>query len=150
MTAMVRVTFSKSVTFLAGLSLVKSEFTIYDPKSLDVSLGASCIEALSARIDCHEYVLNFMEPTYRISLQNQTLTESICMSDCSASLEGWFDSVTGSCAGKTVRGAIPTKFGGYMWAGLNETCVRDPKTGDYCNGMCLYEKRRVNNRGRVC
>lgn len=138
---MVRVSFPKSASLLAGLSLVKSEFTIHDPKSLDASLGASCIEALSTRLDCHDYVLNFMEPGYRTSLQDKALTDSICTSDCSASLKGWFDSIAESCAGKTVKGAIPTKFGGYMWAGLNETCIRDPKTGDYCNGKCLYGKQ---------
>lgn len=150
MIAMARVSFLKSAALMAGLSLVKSEFTIHDPKSLDVSLKASCIEAISASIDCHDYVLNFMEPRYRTSIQDKTLTDSICTSDCSASLKGWFDSVTESCAGKTVRGAIPTKFGGYMWAGLNETCVRDLKTGDYCNGTWLCENLGLNHRGYGC
>jgi len=47
------------------------------------------------------------------------------------------ESVSTKCAGKTVNGAIPTKHGDYIWAGYNETCVRDPKTKEYCNGKYI-------------
>lgn len=108
---------------------------LYLPESLDVTLGNSCIDALAATIDCHSYVQTFTELRYRQSLQNVTLTDAICAPGCSQSLRGWFDSVSTACAGKMVGGAIPTKYGGYMWAGWNETCVKDPRTKKYCNDV---------------
>lgn len=108
---------------------------LYLPESLDVTLAKSCINALTATIDCHSYVQTFTELHYRQSLQNVTLTDAICTTGCSQSLRSWFDSVSTACAGKTVGGAIPTKYGGYMWAEWNETCVKDPRTKQYCTNI---------------
>ncbi len=120
---------------LRGIGVHKAEFAIYEPEWLDITLGERCINALSANINCVPYVQAFMQPGYRSSLENVTLTDSLCTSDCSTSLKGWFDSVSNSCTNKSLNGAIPNKFGGYMWAGFNETCVKDPETKQYCNGM---------------
>jgi hypothetical protein len=110
-------------------------FTVYDPSSLDVSLGSSCIEALSAIINCVPWVQTFTQLSYRGSLELE-LTDALCSTDCGSSLKTWFDSVATQCAGQTLNGAIPTKFGGFMWAGYNETCIRDPRPPKpYCNGM---------------
>ena len=137
MTNMTRRSFLGLVTLLTGLSPARGEFRIYEQESLDVSLGNDCVGALSSSIACQDYVQQFVQLKYRTSLQDDALTDSICTADCRASLESWFVSVSKSCAGKTLQGAIPTKFGGYMWAGFNETCVTDPKTGKYCNGMYM-------------
>ncbi|KAF2731447.1 hypothetical protein EJ04DRAFT_579087 [Polyplosphaeria fusca] len=116
-------------------SLRPHAFSIYNGTTLDVTLGDSCANALSVNIDCAGYVQTFMMLSYRGSLENITLTNEICTSSCSSSLKSWFDAVSQKCVGKTLNDAIPTKFGGYMWAGFNETCVKDPKTKQYCNDI---------------
>lgn len=109
-------------------------FSLYQANSLDVTLGPSCINALAANIDCIDYTRQFMQLRYRTSLENITLTDQVCTGNCGSSLKSWFDTVTTQCAGKSLRDTIPTKFGGYIYAGWNETCVKDPKTKQYCNG----------------
>ncbi|KAF2466137.1 uncharacterized protein BDR25DRAFT_237808 [Lindgomyces ingoldianus] len=130
---MVRV--SRQTLALSLLSAIVHGFVIYDSQKLDVTLGEGCINSLSANINCADYVQTFMMLSYRGSLENVTMTDTVCTSDCSGSLKNWFDSVSKSCAGKTLNDAVPMKFGGYMWAGFNETCVKDPKTKQYCNDI---------------
>ncbi|KAF2743764.1 carbohydrate-binding module family 50 protein [Sporormia fimetaria CBS 119925] len=117
------------------LICLSAAFTIYSADELDVTLGDVCIKALSGDINCISYVQTFMMPKYHGSLEDVQTTDSVCTTDCSASLSSWFKSVSTSCAGKTLGGAVPMKFGGYMWAGFNETCVKDPKTKQYCNDI---------------
>lgn len=128
--------FLQKVTLAFGLGATFGAhgFSLYQADSLDVGLGPSCINALVANIDCIDYTRQFMQLRYRTSLENVTLTDQVCTGNCGASLKSWFDTVTTQCAGKSLGGAIPTKFGGYIYAGWNETCVKDPKTKQYCNG----------------
>jgi hypothetical protein len=65
-------------------------FAIYQPEKLDVTLGEGCIGALAANINCADYVRSFMLLSYRGSLNNITLTDTICTSDCLQSLKGWY------------------------------------------------------------
>ena len=110
-------------------------FSIYDTDSLDTSLGTKCVEALSAQINCLPYVRSFMQIRYRGPLELE-LTKAICNADCASSLKTWFDSVATACTGKTLDKYPPMTYGGYMWAGWNETCATDPKPPKaYCNGM---------------
>jgi hypothetical protein len=134
---MVRFSISSVVILIGsilGNQLVNAAFSIYDESSvLDVSLGDACIAALTASVDCTPYVQQFQQLSYRGDL-DLALTDSICTSDCLSSLKSWFDSVSLSCVGKSVSGGIPTRYGGYMWAGYNETCVKDPRPPRaYCN-----------------
>jgi len=135
--AMARILYLALGAILSGISPVEGAFTLYNSTFLDVTLGEGCISALSSSIECLDYVKLFTQPTYRGSLNNDTLTDLICATGCSASLKSWFDSVAVNCEGKLLNNALPTKFGGYIWAGFNETCLKDPVTGDYCNGMCI-------------
>ncbi|CAG1977927.1 unnamed protein product [Fusarium graminearum] len=50
------------------------------------------------------------------------------------SLRSWFNTVELACRGYTLGGAVPMLWAGYMWAGYNETCLKD-SSGQYCNGM---------------
>ena len=75
-----------------------------------------------------------MAPSYHGSLRNATLTDEVCTETCSASLRTWFDTVVDSCADEDFGDGVPQRFGGYIWAGWNETCIQDPKTKEYCNG----------------
>jgi hypothetical protein len=120
-------------------NFTKAEFVIYDGSTFDDNLGSRCVEALATSIDCDPYVQTFSEPRYHGELDLKQ-TDSICSSICGSSLKTWFDTVDTQCAGKTVYGAIPVKLGGYMWAGYNETCLRDPRPPRaYCNGT-LYTR----------
>jgi hypothetical protein len=128
-----------SVVALTSLSsgdqLVNAHFSVHDPSSLDSSVGKSCAEALLAPVNCAPIVQTFQQLSYRTSL-DVALTDSICTASCAFSLKSWFDTVSTQCAGKAVGGGIPTRFGGYMWAGFNETCVKDSRPPHtYCNSM---------------
>lgn len=113
----------------------QSSFTLYNETNLDVTLGPECIGALTSSIRCNPFVRSFTELAYRGSLQNVALTDDVCSSECLGSLTGWFNDVTARCQGKTVDGSVPNRLGGYLWAGFNETCVRDPRTKHYCNDI---------------
>lgn len=120
-----------------GLLLGTSAFRIYEAYDLDYyDLGEACVNAMTADIVCDSHIKSFMQPSYRGSLDNVTLTDQICTGICSASLRKWFNTVSNDCAGKTLgsSGAVPMQYGGNIWAGWNETCIKDPKTKRYCNG----------------
>ncbi|KAK6709943.1 hypothetical protein SNK05_004420 [Fusarium graminearum] len=50
------------------------------------------------------------------------------------SLRSWFNTVELACRGYTLGGAVPMLWAGYMWAGYNETCLKD-SSGQYCNDV---------------
>lgn len=111
-------------------------FTIYDSATLPGYLGQACVDALTSSIKCNPYVQEFIQPGYHGSLESNELTDAVCTGSCVGSLSGWFATVSKACAGKSIDndGTPAEKFGGYMWAGVNETCIKDPKTKKYCNG----------------
>ncbi|KXG46668.1 Pectin lyase fold/virulence factor [Penicillium griseofulvum] len=111
-------------------------FSLYTTDSLeDMDLSASCITALAERIECDLYLRTFTEPSYHGSLNNDTLTDSICDTSCGVSLSKWFKSVSQNCATYNITGAVAPLLGGRLWAGYNETCLRDPDTDEYCNDV---------------
>jgi hypothetical protein len=116
-------------------------FTLYEASALGPELGDSCINSLTANIDCHELVRSWDAPSYRPSLGNVSLTDEVCAGTCGGSLRSWFGAVSSSCAGKALHGSVATRLGGYMWAGFNETCVKDPRTRQYCNGNSPFSPR---------
>lgn len=116
-------------------ALAHEGFIFHDRESLDVTLGKQCIHSLTAPVKCHPQVESMAELHYRGSLANTTLTDEVCTDECSSSLSEWFNSVERDCAGKVLDGSVPQRLGGFAWAGFNETCLKDPKTGCYCNGI---------------
>ncbi|KAI8648485.1 Carbohydrate-binding module family 50 protein [Fusarium sp. Ph1] len=75
------------------------------------------------------------KPSYRGSPDNEALTESICGKSCGKYLVDWFNGVEAWCYGYNISRQLPTARGGRMWAGVNEICVKDNKTGEYCNDI---------------
>ncbi|KAL5048229.1 hypothetical protein BDW71DRAFT_205766 [Aspergillus fruticulosus] len=112
-------------------------FTIYSTESLeDHDLPTACKTSLTERIKCNPYVRSMTQLRYHGSLENDTLTDSVCDPSCGRSIEQWFNSVGRNCAGYNMsRGSPPVMYGGRMWAGYNETCSKDKATGDYCNAI---------------
>ncbi|KAH2000894.1 hypothetical protein KXV97_007434, partial [Aspergillus fumigatus] len=110
--------------------------TLYTSADLEeYAFPKACKTALMERIKCDSYMLTFMEPSYRGTLHNDTLTDSICDNGCGYSLSLWFNSVNQNCAGYNITGAVPPMLGGRLWAAYNETCIKDTKTGEYCNDV---------------
>ncbi|KAH7226044.1 hypothetical protein B0J15DRAFT_518467 [Fusarium solani] len=91
----------------------------------NVDVPDACKKALSSKIICDQYITRFQEPSYRGSPDNEALTESICGKSCGKSLADWYN----------ISRQLPTTRGGRMWAGVNETCVKDSKTREYCNDI---------------
>lgn len=110
-------------------------FQLYNSDDSVLSdLTSPCITALTQNIACSPWMSTWRTPLYHGSLYNNTLTESICDPSCGVSLKSWFDGVSTSCAGQNVTGDVPTKVGGFVYQGYNETCSTDSTTGEYCNG----------------
>ncbi|KAF7553491.1 hypothetical protein G7Z17_g3623 [Cylindrodendrum hubeiense] len=121
-----------------GLFLGTGAFTIYDATDLEhYNIGDACVKALSADVACNPYIRSFMRLGYQGSLENVTLTDEICVDTCSGSLREWFGTVSSDCTGETFgsSASVPTRSGGYIWAGWNETCIKDPETEEYCNDI---------------
>ena len=124
--------------FASLLSLcftASATFNIYNATNLEnKNVGDACVKALSADIACPAHLRSFMAPSYHGSLGNVSLTDEICTGTCSASLKNWFNTVITACADEEFGDGFPQRYGGYIWAGWNETCIRDPKTKKHCNG----------------
>lgn len=113
-----------------------SSFSLYDREELDDAvLSTSCVNSLTFNIqDCHPYVQEMTTRSYRGALNNVEATNQVCTQDCSSSLASWFWAVSSNYRGAEVNNDVPQLIGGFMWSGWNETCVRDPRTRNYCNG----------------
>jgi hypothetical protein len=110
-------------------------FQLYDADAFEgQGLSVTCKTALLQSIKCDPYLIRFQEPAYRGSLGDLEWTDRVCDAGCGTSLKHWYDNVALACAGHTLRNAVPTKQGGTIWAGYNETCVKDQTTDRYCNG----------------
>lgn len=92
-----------------------------------------CKNALIQTITCEDTVSKWTRPAFRGSLGNITLTDLVCDPTCTASLSKFFNSVENACATYDIDGLPPTFFAGYMWQGVNETCLKNTD-GAYCNG----------------
>ncbi|CAG9998333.1 unnamed protein product [Clonostachys byssicola] len=95
-----------------------------------------CNTALTQRIDCESTVEGFAKVSHHGTLGNDTLTDLVCQTGCGKSLKSWYDNVESSCSGyKLDNGALPVLLGARMYAGYNETCLKDESTGRYCNDI---------------
>lgn len=88
---------------------------------------------LLTRIQCHPLVKTITGFRYRGFLGNNTLGDEVWTEQCFSSLTEWFNSVVRDRVGKWVGGGIPQSLGGFTRARFNETCLKDPATGCYCN-----------------
>lgn len=109
-------------------------FTIFDREGLSSAFRDSCVTALTATIKCDEEVFSFWKVSYHGGVRYGSETDVVCDAGCGASLANWFHNVEKACDGYTMFNRPLTLFGGNMWAGWNETCLKDPTTGFYCNG----------------
>ncbi|KAM0552386.1 hypothetical protein ACHAPJ_007946 [Fusarium lateritium] len=115
------------------LSMSASAFKIYDAEDFeDKKIEKNCAKALTANIDCNNYIRDFKEPAYQGWIGDVKLADSVCTETCSESLRSWYDTATKECGEKASGRDSPARYGGYIWQGWNETCVKDTKTDQYC------------------
>ncbi|VUC34340.1 unnamed protein product [Clonostachys rosea] len=111
-------------------------FQLYTENSLrNVRVPDLYKKALSSSIFCDGYVQWFQQPSYRGSIENSTLVVSIYDEGRADSLATWFTSVETLCQGYNVSQQLPLTPGGRIWASVNETCVKDSKTGVYSSDV---------------
>jgi hypothetical protein len=110
-------------------------FLIHQPDDvIEFDVLENCQTALTQRVLSDWDVSDFTRPKYRGSLESRSKTDLICDAGCGESLHSWFNNVELACRGYTLGGAVPMLWAGYIWAGYNETCLKD-SSGQYCNGM---------------
>ncbi|KAE8550127.1 hypothetical protein TMatcc_001204 [Talaromyces marneffei ATCC 18224] len=112
-------------------------FQIYGADDLDGLVTTTCQTALARTIRCPTYLTMYMSPRVGQSTGNSTFTDLMCSSTCDSSLQSWYDDVSSSCANQTLDYADPTLLGGYTWQGYNETCLKDPSSGEYCTDVVV-------------
>ncbi|KAL6229017.1 pectate lyase superfamily protein-domain-containing protein [Aspergillus navahoensis] len=96
-------------------------------------LPNACQTSLTQLVKCDPYATMFLDNKYRGSLNNMSLTDSVCNDSCGASLQSWFHNIETNCADYNVSGSAATKYSGQVWSGWNRTCLKDPTSGEYCN-----------------
>ncbi|KAK6700253.1 hypothetical protein SNK05_013051 [Fusarium graminearum] len=130
------VAINRLVSVLSLCFGTSAAFSIYNATDLESkNVNDACVKAMSANINCPAYIRSFSQKSYHGSLGNTTLTAEICTSTCSASLRNWFNTVSSACANEKIANGVPQFYGGFIWAGWNETCIKDPRTKRYCNDI---------------
>lgn len=109
-------------------------FQIYEREALDdlPDLTDPCKTALSQTIHCSPFLERFQYANMGTYIDNTTEADLVCDAACGLSLKSWFDNVSGSCKNQSLGYYDPTSLGGYVCAAYNQTCFKDPTTGQYC------------------
>ena len=129
------VSFTSATASPLNLGADPPGYVLYTEEQLaNTQVSNECKAQLLRSVKCDNYTLDFQQGSrYRGSL-NEELSNSVCDPSCRASLERWFKGVEYTCASQLLDGAPATKMGGCIWAGWNETCLRDPQSNQLCNG----------------
>jgi hypothetical protein len=113
-------------------------FQVYTAKEVDgwnTQVLTSCRTALTQLIECEDTIETFARLELRDTVGNSTLADAMCDKSCGQSLSSWFNNVFKTCEGFEADNGTPlTMMGGRMWAGYNETCLRDDGNTQYCVG----------------
>lgn len=112
-------------------------FHLYDEQldgNLLSTLPSSCQSALTQVIDCPEEAQKFQIASWYGGFENDTLSGHVCSAECDVSIKSWFQQVVKNCASVNQTTFPLTVKGGSLWASWNQTCVKDPATGQYCGG----------------
>ncbi|KAH8431631.1 LysM peptidoglycan-binding domain-containing protein [Aspergillus melleus] len=112
-------------------------FQIYELDNLNdvAGLTSACKTALSQTIRCHPFLKTFKSQNVGKYIDDAMEADMICAPSCGDSLKSWFDNVSTSCINQTLGFSKPSRNGGYIYAGYNQTCHKDPETGQYCQSI---------------
>jgi hypothetical protein len=110
-------------------------------KQLD-KVSSTCATALTQTIKCHDSLSAWQTPSYHGAVGDRNLTDAICDAGCGKSLQNWFDGVSAACVGQNITSpsgarSLATKAGATIWAGYNETCIKDSTSDQYCNSESI-------------
>ena len=109
-------------------------------------VSSACGTAMTRTIECHDHTYMFDDMKWRAGLQNDPLSDLVCDKTCGESIQAWFESVSLNCADHQKDNVVLTKPGGILWAGWNETCLKDPDTDRYCGGkLALGAKNKPSS-----
>ena len=112
-------------------------FQIHETDSLkDIGLGDTCEKVLYQILKCDDHVARFTSPKYRRSLNDKTLTTSVCDKSCQSALTLFSRRANAACAGKELySGYAAAATVDTVWGGWNETCIFEAAPSDKnCNG----------------
>ncbi|KAL4956505.1 pectate lyase superfamily protein-domain-containing protein [Aspergillus filifer] len=80
---------------------------------------SSCRTSMTQSIDCHDDTYLLQGQIWKGGFDNDTLSDLITQ-------------FVRNCDTEKERELIPTRLGGQLCAGWNETCLKDPETDRYC------------------
>ncbi|KAG7405905.1 hypothetical protein Forpe1208_v014093 [Fusarium oxysporum f. sp. rapae] len=115
-----------------GISSCVNAFSLYDAGT-DKDVTKACDKAMSADIDCNKKAFSFINGGWYGSLDSESLTDAVCTHTCSQSLQDWVTNVSEDCEDED-----KARSGLRIWTGWNATCLKDTKTGRYCNDIIEY------------
>lgn len=122
-------------------------FQLYTPANLrNQFLSEPCRAALTASIICEDHAEMLTDPSYHGSLESRNLTDAVCDAGCGESIKTYYNAVESNCQRFNVSNQVPTLLGGRLWAGFNETCVKDVKSDQYCNGESMFLRPCANRQ----
>lgn len=109
------------------------------PNSDDLlnKVSSTCKTAMTRLIECADETYSFLQPAWPQAYANDTLAD-ICDSRCELSIKTWYDDVTTYCSQFDTKEDVMNYRGGILWAGWNQTCLKDPDSGSYCGGVCFF------------
>lgn len=116
---------------LAQINLYPDDLT---PSPVDLS--ASCISAINDTVACDSALLSFAFQDYFGPLNNPSMQSSLCENTCGTALASYRKNVVSTCGQQTemAQGFPVTYVGDLVWSYYNLTCLKDPKTGEWCSG----------------
>lgn len=112
---------------------------------MDNAVSTACSTAINASISCDPYLVALTEADSFGAINDTALQSSMCAASCGSALSSYHDSVSIACASdpQPWHGIPAVWAGDAVWATYNRTCLKDPKTGEYCSGkykvlFCAY------------
>lgn len=103
-----------------------------------VSLSDGCTAALESSISCNQWLQdNASDDSY--SFLNDTALDTLCAPSCEPSIRSYRSKVVSACQKdpEPFDGLPAVYFIDVIWASYNLTCLKNPESGDYCNGKAL-------------
>ncbi|KAF4950101.1 hypothetical protein FGADI_8440 [Fusarium gaditjirri] len=119
------------LTFACSLYPIANAFHLFSSGTWSDVQPEACIKALTADIDCNEYVAEYFDGWFPALYDDDgnDITHDMCTKTCSRSLKAFNAAVHQEC--DLERLIAP---GHNIWRSWNLTCDTDADTGRYCTG----------------